>query len=599
MIGLRIGVAELAEIEAGAPCVVLAPGRTLPHWPPLVPLELRDGVLARPGAAPARALPLPRWAAPLALIASDAEAELLRPILPHGLPVVPDADGVVPLLAAALRDAQAARDAAAAERDRLKRAVPAPLARMVLDLAPAGAATLPATQPLGRAAEGLCGIALHVAEAGSAPLTVTLRTATRLLGRWNVPAAALAPGWLALDLPEPAPPGSAEAVIEVAGDARLSATAEDPGAPLAQRVMAAGPGWSVLPLHFDWAASFGVSALPLPLPRAVLEAAEVVGASATLLGLGGEPARLLLDLRPGGEATIILPPLDPGPADLLRLRLVLREGAPGEVGATLTVGDAAVGPRRLDPGADFALPLPPGAAPRIGIALRHAGTTPAVVEIASIALAAGAAGEPRRAPPPQPLALAPSPAADGAPRVAVALAGVRLPEARPEAPAAARAAGSLSPPPVLTTPAAYQELRLHQHLVNGEGTYRHLEVGLTSLVAGGGLWRQVRLKLFERRGTVGLEFREMKGWPAMFDAWPGGGTDQYGPFWRLETEGTATALRALSTPHDRALVAALADLLPAIAGRGAEAASLTRSDIEAWMARAARLAAAVDAVRRG
>jgi hypothetical protein len=581
--------------------VVLAPGRALPDWPPLVPLELRDGVLARPGAEAARALPLPRWAAPLALIASEAEATLLRPILPHRLPVVPDADGLVPLLAAALRDAQGARDAAAAERDRLKRAVPPPLARLVLDLAPAGVAALPVTQPLGRAAEGICGIALHVAEAGSAPLAVTLRTATRVVGRWHVPAAAVQPGWLALDLPEPAPPGAAEAVIEVVGDARLSATAQDPGAPLALRAVAAGPGWSVLPLHFDWAASFGVPGLPLPLPRAVLEAAEVDGAAATLLGLGDEPARLLLDLAPGRAASLLLPPLDPGPTDLLRLRLVLREGVPGEVGATLTIGDTAVGPRRLDPGADFALPLPlpTGAASRIAIALRHAGTMPAVVEIASIALAVGAAGEPRRAPPPEPMAVAPRPATNGAPRVLVAAPAIRPAEATQGGPAVPRAPGGLAPPPVLTTPAAYDELRLHQHLVNGEGTYRHLEVGLTSLVAGGGLWRQVRLKLFERRGIVGLEFREMKGWPAMFDTWPGRGSDQYGPFWRLETEGADAALRALATAHDHALVEALTELLPRIAGRGAEAAALPRPDIEAWMARAARLAAAVRAARRG
>jgi hypothetical protein len=197
------------------------------------------------------------------------------------------------------------------------------------------------------------------------------------------------------------------------------------------------------------------------------------------------------------------------------------------------------------------------------------------------------------------MASAPRPAAEGAPRVAVARPAALLAEATRAASAAPRPAAGLAPPPVLSTPAAYDELKLHQHLVNAEGSYRHLEVGLTSLVAGGGLWRQVRLKLFERRGTVGLEFREMKGWPAMFDVWPGRGSDQYGAFWRLETEDTEAALRALATAHDRALVAALTDLLPRIAGRGAEAAALPRPEIEAWMARATRLAAAVGAARRG
>jgi len=91
----------------------------------------------------------------------------------------------------------------------------------------------------------------------------------------------------------------------------------------------------------------------------------------------------------------------------------------------------------------------------------------------------------------------------------------------------------------------------------------------------------------------------MKGWPAMFDTWPGGRTDEYGPFWRLETGAAATALRTLATPHDRALVAALLEVLPEAASRGAEAAALDRPDILAWADRAARLAAAVKAARSG
>ena len=87
MIGLRIGAAELAEIEAGAPCIVLAPGLLLPHTPPLVPLVLRDGTLLRPGAHGTRLLPLPGWVRPLALVASDTTAGPLRPLLPPWSPI--------------------------------------------------------------------------------------------------------------------------------------------------------------------------------------------------------------------------------------------------------------------------------------------------------------------------------------------------------------------------------------------------------------------------------------------------------------------------------------------------------------------------------
>ena len=601
MIGLRIGVAELAEIDSGAPCVVLAPGVAAPDWPPLVPLLLRDGKLLRPGAEPGGGLlPLPGRVRPLALVAPEAVAEHLRAMLPAGLKVVPDASRLPALLAGALKQLGAERDKAAAERDRLKRALPAPpFPRRILNLPPSpdAVATLPVRQPLGRAAEGICGIELHIAAPGGAGLQVRLRAGDRLLARWQVPAASVAPGWLALDLPEPAPPGPAEAVVEILAEGeapRLSSTGIEPGAPVALRVCSAPAGWSLLPLHLDWAASFvPIPARPMALPRAVLEAAEVTGARATLAGLGEEAPRLLVPLPPGAEAAIALPPVPAGPADLLRARLTLAEGVPGTVTANLSVTTGEVvttGQRAIDEALEIRLPLPPGPMPRLRLALINGGRESALVELSALALQVGAAGEPRRAPSPEPFML-PQAAPGPLPRVAIALPGHSAPRA-PEAPR-----HGFVPPAAIAGATAFQEVRAHQHLVNTEGTYRHLEIGVSGLVSGGGLWRQVRLKLFDRRGTSGIEFREMKGWPAMFDSFPGGATDQYGPFWRLETAGTGAALRMLATPHDRALIAALLEVLADLAAQGAAAAGLAREEAEGWIARARALAAAVEAAR--
>lgn len=598
MIGLRIGAAELAEIEAGAPFVVLAPGMALPPCPPLLALTLAGGLLTRPGSTPAHQLPLPGWARPLALL--GAEAERLRPLLPAGVPLAADATALLGVVAGALREASASRDAAEAERDRLLRALatPPPLARRVTDLPPSKATmALPVTQPLGRAAEGICAIELHLAAPGGG-LNVRLLAGGRVLGRWRLPAAALTPGWLSLDLPQPAPPGPAKAVLEIIPEGEgasplLSASSAEPGASLALRVNLAPPGWSVLPLHFDWAASFApCPALPLPLPEAVLAAAEAEGARVELVATGEEVPRLLAELAAGSEATLRLPPVPVGPTDLLRAHLLLPNPGPG-MSAAIAVstkgGTVESGWRDIAPDLPVALPLPPGPMARITIALRNIGAVPGTVEVSAPALMVGAGGEPRRLPPP---------AALHAPRLSVALpperrAGWTVPLSPVPSPGP-----KLPSPSVVPGSSSFREIRLNQHLVNADGSYRHLDIGISGLVSGGGLWRQLRLKLFERRGIAGLEFRDVKGWPAMFDAWPGTGGDQYGPFWRLETEGVTAALARLSTPHDRALIAALLEVLPDLASRAAAAAALSVAEREAWAGCARRLLAGVAAARQ-
>ncbi|WP_368416721.1 DUF6212 domain-containing protein [Falsiroseomonas sp.] len=622
MIGLRIGTAELAEIEAGAPAVVMAPGHLLPHAPPLVPLVLKDGVLARPGAAPSRAVPLPATVTLLALVGPEREAEALRPLLPAGLPVLPDAAALLGALAAALRRQAEARLALAGERDRLKRALGTlaePRPSLALDLAPGGGLVPPGlSQPLGRPAEGLCAIGLHVARASPIGLKITLLAEDRVLARWRVPAEALAPGWLTLHLPEPAPPGPALAVVEIqaeagqAAPALLSAVSDRPGASLALRAWTAPAGWAVLPRHLDWSACDAPRpVLPLALPAALLAEASIEGARAELVAAGGEEPRLLLDLAPGAEASIRLPPIPIGPADLLRARLALRGRIGDAVEAAFTIETAPglrveSGWRNTDAAGGLAvhLPLPPGAMARLDVTLRNPGPAPAVVELTGLALQAGAAGE-WLAAPPGPMAARPARVADSAPRAAIAMPIAPGPEvagwrASPPAPPLAIAQPGGTRPAALPDPAlrlpsgtSFQGFKLTQHLANQDGSYRHLDVTVSGLLAGGGLWRQVRLKLFERRGAIGLEFRDMAGWPPVFDAWPGSGKDQYGPFWRLEAGMAATGLGQLATAHDRALIAALAEVLPDLAARAAAAAGLSAPEGEAWRSRALALSEAV------
>jgi hypothetical protein len=239
------------------------------------------------------------------------------------------------------------------------------------------------------------------------------------------------------------------------------------------------------------------------------------------------------------------------------------------------------------------LPLPPGPMAELRITLRNSGEVPASVEIAELALLAGAAGEARR-----------PPAAEDAvrrPRVAASVPGAaeavwRSAPPAPRLAAALPGGGAIAP---LARATAYENLVVNQHLANPDGSYHHLDLRVSGLVSGGGLWRQLRLKLFDRRGVVGLEFREMKGWPPMFDVWPSNRRDKYGPFWRLETEKTGDSLAGLATPHDRALIAALIEVLPELAARGARLAGLTGTEAEAWPARARKLEAAVALARGG
>lgn len=141
--------------------------------------------------------------------------------------------------------------------------------------------------------------------------------------------------------------------------------------------------------------------------------------------------------------------------------------------------------------------------------------------------------------------------------------------------------------------ADFQALRLYQHTGNADGSYSHLDLGLIGLAAAAGIWREARLKLFNRRGVIGLEIRSLSGWPPMFEVWPKGGSDRFGSFWRLETPEPLKSLEELSSLHDRVLIAAILDVLPDAARRAAEMAELKVEDLEEWAGYGKTLAAIV------
>ncbi|MGK7865277.1 DUF6212 domain-containing protein [Falsiroseomonas sp. E2-1-a4] len=649
-----IGAAERAALAAGEPAVVAAPGMTGLEALPLAVLRPFAGVLRREaGDGPAE--PLPPGLAPLAVLAPDAAAAAsLAAGLPRGVPRILGTNPAIPLLGLALQALAAAQAARLALQGQPGSRPPA-VRRLVIDLPPVPAATAPpaqVTQHLGRPAEGLCGLSLHVAGAratAASLLRVRLLADGRVIGAWTLPGQMLSAGWLPLDLPQPAASGAAEAVLQVAVEVapgetlQLSTAGPGPAAPLALRAETAEPHHLVLPWQFDWAAC-GVAAprpgVALPVPPQAWEAALVEGAEATPVAAGAEAPRLMLRIAPGSTARLALPPLPPGAADLALAELSCRLGEAAGLQVALQAGPEA-GPARDSgwrmPDASgslrIALPLPAGlaGAVRLGLGFRNRAAAAVTVEVSILALMAGAAGAPRRLPPqaratatPQFSAALPgTPAEAPGPQWAEPLPPSGLPgpppePAAPQPPLASGEAGAPAPAPApATTPmtlaaptpqasgemapggADFQDVKLHQHTTNADGSYQHIELGLTGLVSASGLWREVRLKLFDRRGTVGLEFRRIKGWPQMFEAWPKGGNDQFGPYWRLETAAAAPALAGLTSAQDRAMLAALLELLPALARRAARVAGLPAEEQEAWADRGRALLAAVDAARAG
>jgi hypothetical protein len=424
------------------------------------------------------------------------------------------------------------------------------------------AAALPADQPMlvGPAPPGLRAMAITagVLHAPGAPPTdpVPLPAGAPLLG---VIGAERPPG-LPADLPLAAdwPSLLAEVARRASAASRLLALAGRPATALPAPLLAAIRAEDARIAMLEGPDGAGALAIEMlgATARIDLSGLAVTGTlllDASLLA-GPAPARRLRPLPDGA-------PLAPDARGLARLLLDL----PGEAGLALERGAAGL---RLDLRIRLldgqALPASDAAPAR-----RRSVTIP---EPVADAMATATPGRPVVLPTQPFRAAAPQP---------------RLPSA---------ALPGTEAPLGFAGDASFTDLKLHQHLANPTGTYRHLEVTLTGMMGPGGLWRQVRTKLFDRRGVLGLEFREMAGWPQVFDQWPGTGRDNFGPYFRLESDAVAIGLAQLTAPHDRALILTVAALLPALAQRGAEAANLPAEEQAAWVARGRALGLALGVV---
>ena len=308
--------ADLAALAAGGPLLVAA--AALPDLPALILPGVALARLSRAGEQVVLRLSLPSPAealAPLdhppagvlALVAAEegdlgalpslwAAAGLPPPPLvlaEGGLAALPE------LLALALREAaEASRRLAAGElalaalREETE-ALRAAAAAMAASLPehpapPAGAVTIrwpaagaavvrlsagaaPLRLSAGVPTAGIGAVALHLAAPGTAVLSVRLLASEsgRLFGAWRVPAAALWPGWLRLDLPAAAdgPPETAALTLAAEGDGGeiLLSGAGDGGPAFA--LGSRPPGLRPLPAAFlDTAVPLPAAPLPAPLP---------------------------------------------------------------------------------------------------------------------------------------------------------------------------------------------------------------------------------------------------------------------------------------------------------------------------------------------
>ncbi|MBP0494795.1 DUF6212 domain-containing protein [Pararoseomonas indoligenes] len=311
-------------------------------------------------------------------------------------------------------------------------------------------------QPLGTGLAGLAAIAVHPAGAGTGQGMLRLRLiggeSGRVVGCWAVPARALSPGWLTLDLPTPLGPVKETAVLEVtpqgpglpglSRDARWSGIEGEHG--VAFSAWAGTPGSRYLaPAHWmpeEVGLVLPANDVPLALPSSVWAEARALEGEAKTVALGEETPRPMLRAAAKGRAVLLLPHLHLPGLDRLRIGLG-NAGAGAEAAAWVypldsLPGDVA-GLDRLPPGAagtgwrgvpeeglELSLPLSVRLGGRAGLAIAlRAGPAAASVEIERLAASASRAGTPEP--------VAPAPGED----------------AGETAPAAARPAASAFPAP--------------------------------------------------------------------------------------------------------------------------------------------------------
>jgi hypothetical protein len=447
----------------------------------------------------------------------------------------------------------------------------------------------------------IAALAFHLATAACGPealLRVRLVAVEsgRVLGSWLLPGHALEPGWVTLDLPAPAPSLRETALIELEAELseqdRLSFSLEDltSGAEtalevlegeadqadraLALRIWTAEAGSRfVLARHWRWDDSgmnLPEAGLPYLLPEAEWSRTVVIEGQARAVGLGREVPRPVAVLEESTTTLLALPAVRTAGLDVVRVELRLLAGTAGQARAAIWLRD----PSRLAGVEDPALDRPGTRASgwrsfdgngRCIITLR----LPATVEQA-VQVVVGVSS-------PQPQLDAPC---------AIELRAIS---------ALRSGDGAEEPGPAL--PAAFEAVplqaapRFERVALGGQGQDA-LDVMVLGLSSGTHRWPELRFRLRADDGHgAGIEIRQTRGWPKVFEAWPGSQADLQGPFLDLGP-GDMARLTTRRMSRDGQLVAALLELLPALVAAGVTQQPEAAVRQAAWLAAARQVAEA-------
>lgn len=600
---------EAADME-GAEAVPLPPG----------------GILAVLAADAAPLAPLAAWweaAAdrPLPLIAAATATEALPALLGRLLQELATAQSRAVQLERSLVetriDYEESRAVIARATRQLGHRAPTPPS-LALALEPAAESLEPGPQgrlalrqPLGRKAEGLAALGLHLAvlppgAPGRLRARVLAAESGRILGSWLLPLAAAAPGWLVLDWPTPCGPLRETALLELVLEGAApegfalsldqgwvpeaaACVAEGLAAPappdraLALRLWVGESGSRfVTPDFWDWTEAGGslpLQGVPLSLPRLEWDAARRLAGDWARLAIDQQGSRFIGALRGRDSLGLLFPRISPQGAGLLRVtwRVCGGQLAPFRLAAWLLPPAVTVtGPEDLAGASAFSgwrlageaqeasltLALPEREEAWLQLALLAEGLEPGTalkLELAGITLEAGPEPAPRLRPPPMQGA-APPPASP-------------LPRLED--------GGDLT--------ALLGAVTIHQDFVSPQG-HRHLDLELAMLVGHGGHWPGLRFKLgVNRRDEVLLEFRRGKGWPEAFVTWPGTEVDQFGPVLQLKRRHLPDFLAGLAEPRDRAMMLTLLALLEDVVRVVAAQAGFDAELVAFWQQRVERL----------
>jgi glycosyltransferase involved in cell wall biosynthesis len=127
---------------------------------------------------------------------------------------------------------------------------------------------------------------------------------------------------------------------------------------------------------------------------------------------------------------------------------------------------------------------------------------------------------------------------------------------------------SHTPMPLLAAPPAgsgplvsAKNVRLDEYTIGHQ--FSHLDLSFQALTVGAFSWPHMKFKFcLTGKGRM-LEFRQAAGWPASFHNWSTANTDKYGRVIQImDDDGISATLANYDDVHDRALLRAIAAILP-------------------------------------